>query len=261
MRNILLSFIAIIFSGVAAFGNEVGRDSVPVDVTVEVFMPDSTWVFKHSYRMLPKPFMPGFKKVLSGNLTVADSLRAESLMADSLNMDSSRIQMPQTAFKKYVASPKFDPRRVKFSWGAEFASSIDLSGHDMSSIDFSAYFGLRYRWLNLAGVGAGVNIMVSNSCRTYPIFAVFRTDFSPIVKIMFLELRGGMALNYLPDNVSQQAPYASASVGFNLARSSKFRSYILAGYTYISRKDVVTEDRTHDYSSLSMASIRLGVAF
>lgn len=154
-----------------------------------------------------------------------------------------------------------DPSRVVFSWGAEAGSSIDMSENDMSSVDFNATFGLRYRWISFAGVGAGANIMVSNSCRTYPVFAVFRTDFSGCVRFLFLDLRGGAALNYLSSNVSQTDAYGAAAVGFVLSTGKTFRSYITAGYTYVGRRDVITGDVTTAYRPLSMVSIRLGISF
>lgn len=164
----------------------------------------------------------------------------------------------------HAAGPADEPavdRKVRFAWGAEFGSSIDLSAHDMSSIDFNAGFGLSWRWLTLAGAGVGANIMVSNSCRTYPLFAVIRTSFSERPRLMFLDLRAGTALNYLPRNVTQSGAYASAGVGFNLAGSRKFQSYIVAGYTFINRRDVTDETGTQPYEPLHFAGIRLGVKF
>lgn len=158
-------------------------------------------------------------------------------------------------------SPVQKPAETKFAWGAEFGSSVDLSGNDMSSIDISASFGVSHKWIMLAGLGAGANVMISNSCRTYPIYAVFRTDFSSFMKILFVEARGGIALNYLYDNVTQTGGYAGLYVGFNLARGKKYRSYITAGYTFVDRKDVHSGEMVTKYDFLSLASVRLGVTF
>lgn len=163
--------------------------------------------------------------------------------------------------QSWSASPVADPAKAVFAWGAEAGSSIDMSGNDMSSIDFNASFGLRYKWINYVGLGLGANVMIANSCRTYPLFVVFRTDFSRLFKVVFLDLRGGLALNYLAGNVSQRGAYASAAIGFNLAKGKTFRSYITAGYTFVSRKDVVAGERVTPYDDVSSASIRLGIAF
>lgn len=157
--------------------------------------------------------------------------------------------------------PKFGPDGINFVWGAEVGSTIDMSGSEMSSIDFNAAFGLGYKWLNFAGIGAGAHIMVSNSCRTYPIFALIRSDFSKLVKFLFVDFRAGVALNYLEPSIRQTGVYLSPSLGFNLATGEKFRSYITVGYTYISRKDAMRGDTLYEFKPLSMASVRLGVAF
>lgn len=154
-----------------------------------------------------------------------------------------------------------DDARLTFTWGAEAGSSIDLSANDMSSIDINASFGIRQGIFTFAGIGAGANIMISNSCRTYPIFAILRTDFSRRVKLLFLDVRGGMALNYLPDNATGTGAYASVGVGINLARSRKFRSYILAGYTYVGRGDVTSGEAVTHYPALNVAMVRLGISF
>lgn len=153
------------------------------------------------------------------------------------------------------------PRGVRFAWGAEVGSNIDMSGNEMSSVDFNASAGISYNWISFAGVGAGANIVISNSCRTYPVFADIRTDFSQLVKFFFVDFRAGVALNYLKDNKNQTGAYISPSLGFNLASGRTFRSYLTLGYTYISRKDITSgEDVTH-YGPLSMATVRLGIAF
>jgi len=151
--------------------------------------------------------------------------------------------------------------RARFAWSAGFGGSIDLSAHDMSSIDFDVSLGVRYRWLTFGGLGVGANVMVGNSCRTYPVYATLRTSFSSRPQIVFLDVRGGVALNYLPDDVHQTGPYASLGVGFNLAGGRKFQSYIIAGYTYMGRRDVTGELGTQPYEALHYAGVRLGVSF
>ncbi len=274
----LLPLLAFVCGPVTLMAASASSDTLRVNVTVEVVLPDSSRVAKSVSTSVPSPSVrqsvavapqvviaPAVDMAVEAPASAECNLPPDTLasVSDSVTrhapVDSIVTLLPVP--RPYIKPRLSDRMRVCFAWGAELASSVDLSGHDMSSIDFNAYLGLRYRWLSLAGVGAGANIMVSNSCRTYPVFAVVRTDFSRYVKLLFLDFRGGLALNYLPDNVSQQAPYAAASIGFNLARSSKFRSYVLFGYTFIGRKDVASEEMTTEYPSLSMVSVRLGVAF
>lgn len=190
--------------------------------------------------------------VVTNEISAPDTVTGKVLTADSVFSHRQRNWKP-------VAADAV--RRVRFAWGAEIASSVDLSGHDMTSVDLNLSLGLTYRWLIFAGLGAGADLMVSNSCRTYPVYLNFRTDFSRKVLPIFLDLRGGVAFNCLPDEINQQAPYASLSLGFNLATGRTFRSYILCGYTFNGRSDVNTEAGLMRFPSLSLASIRLGVQF
>lgn len=121
----------------------------------------------------------------------------------------------------------------------------------MSSVDINATFGLRYRWISFAGVGAGANIIVSDSCRTYPVFAVFRTDFSGSVRFLFLDLRGGAALNYFQSDVRQTDAYGAVSIGFVLFTGNTFCSYITAGGIYLC--GAPRYHRRRPYGSLSTA--------
>lgn len=188
-------------------------------------------------------------------LTVVLCLSATSLLSVAQEDKSSN------SFPGWTPPPVEKPDVTKFAWSAEFGSSVDLSGNDMSSIDIGASVGVSHKWIMLAGIGAGANIMISNSCRTYPLYAVFRTDFSSFLKIMFVEARGGIALNYLHNNQNQTGGYAGLYLGFNLARGKKFKSYITAGYTYVGRKDILAGEVLTEYKPLSLASVRLGVTF
>ena len=283
MMRVFAIALLVLCSALGVSASTVVADTLQVNVTVEVVLPDSSRVTRTVRSEVPS--VPYSRTVIVPEVVVepvdtvpvnaaavvaettapaeayVSSAETDSLVTDSVCAQSDSIPTLLPVATPYIKPPVPDPVRVHFAWGAELGSTVDLSAHDMSSIDFNAYFGLRYKWLSLAGVGAGADIMVSNSCRTYPVFGIVRTDFSRFVKLIFLDLRGGVALNYLPANVSQRGAYASVSVGFNLARSAKFRSYVLAGYTYVGRKDVVVNERTAEYSPLSMASIRLGVAF
>lgn len=150
--------------------------------------------------------------------------------------------------------------KLRFTWGADLGASIDMSGDDMSSIDFNASFGLSRKWINFLGIGAEANIMVNNSCRSYPLFVQFRTNFQNRPTIMFWDLKAGVSLNYLEHNHQQTGAYASTGIGFYLARSAKFSSHLIIGYTYKERRPIIGE-LTHNFHDLHYAGVRIGVAF
>lgn len=194
-------------------------------------------------------------------LNISRLLAVVAFLSATALLSAAQQDKGSNSFSGWNTRPIEKPDITKFAWSAEFGSSVDLSGSDMSSIDIGASVGVSHKWIMLAGMGVGANIMISNSCRTYPLYAVFRTDFSSFLKIMFVEARGGIALNYLHNNQNQTDAYAGLYLGFNLARGKKFRSYITAGYTYIGRKDVVSNEVLTEYKPLSLASVRLGVTF
>ena len=172
-----------------------------------------------------------------------------------------RNELPKTGCVR-TDSIKIPRKKVptQFVWGADAGASIDMTGDDMSTVDVSASFGLRHGWINFLGVGAEANFMVSNSCRSYPIFLQFRTSFAYRPKILFWELKGGMSLNYLEHNHRQSGAYASTGLGAYLARGEKFRSYIVLAYTFRERRRIERE-LVHPFHDLHYAGVRIGVSF
>ena len=150
--------------------------------------------------------------------------------------------------------------RVHFCWGAEVGGSVDMSGNDMSSFDFNASFGMKYRWIKMLGIGAGADIMVSNSCRTYPVYVDFKTDFSTMPGLLFMNLKAGVGMNYMEQNAHAAGAYVFAGMGVNLARSSRFTSYMLLGYTFNQRPDA-TDPEPFTRPDLHLATIKLGITF
>lgn len=155
-----------------------------------------------------------------------------------------------------------EPVKVSFAWGAEAGGSLDMSAQDMSTIDFSAYFGLKRGWINFFGIGAEIDIMTNNSCRSFPVFVAFRTNFTDRQTLLFLDLRGGQAYNYLPGDYYQTGIYGFGGIGVNLARSKKFCSHIVIGYTFKEYNDYRTRDEELvSISDLHLATFRLGITF
>lgn len=157
--------------------------------------------------------------------------------------------------------PRLGADGLRFAWGGEFGSSIDVSGNDMSSIDINLMAGIEYKWFKMAGVGVGADIMVSNSCKSYPIYFVLRTDFSSLNKFLFLDVRGGCSINYFEGKKHQTGLYLSPSIGFNLASGKTFKSYLTVGYTYNGNNNEFDDSETNRHKYLSLATIRLGVSF
>lgn len=152
--------------------------------------------------------------------------------------------------------------RGSLAWGAEMGTSIDMTGTDMTSIDLNAAVGYKNSWINIVGVGAGMCMSVANSHQAIPLYAIFRTGFKARPTRVFLDLRGGVVINNLPQNSRQTSAYINPSIGFSLATGKSFHSYISLGYTYNGLKSFDSDDTvTYVDHGLSMVNMRIGVTF
>lgn len=118
------------------------------------------------------------------------------------------------------------------AWGANIAAGIDMGGDDMSSLNLHACFGYQNPWFRVVGLGVGIDAMMSNSCRSYPIYAIIQTSFQPRRRLLFGDIRAGIAYNQVPGIKDKASLYIQPGIGIELARSSKFNSYISLSYTY-----------------------------
>lgn len=148
-----------------------------------------------------------------------------------------------------------------FSWGADLGSSIDMTGQDMTSFDISAHFGYKGRFVRFAGIGAGIKMMVSNSSRSYPIYAMFRSGFSSKPTFCFLDIKGGIAISNLHNTINQTGLYGAIGIGFTLAKGRNFSSHIIAGYELIPLNDIEKAGEITRFNNLHMASVRIGASF
>ncbi len=157
------------------------------------------------------------------------------------------------------------PAEVKtsFTWGADAGASIDMTGSDMSDINFSAQFGFKRGWINFLGIGLGADLTTANSCRSYDVFADFRTNFVNRPTLLFWPVRLGTSLNYLEHNHEQTGFYGSTGVGINLARGKNYCSYMIVGYTFRERRKIQSEDGaiTHNFKNLHYATVKIGISF
>lgn len=147
-----------------------------------------------------------------------------------------------------------------FVWGAEMAAGIDMGGDDMSSLNISVLLGYRNEWLRIAGVGLGIDMMISNSCRAYPVYGIVRSSFSSKPKLCFGEVRCGVAFNRAPGVPDRTNFFLQPGVGIDLAKGRTFGSYLLLSYTYNSMTFFGDKADTLVHG-LNHATLTLGVNF
>ncbi len=137
-----------------------------------------------------------------------------------------------------------------FTWGAEVGSGIDMGGDNMSTLNIAALIGYRTSWINFAGVGLGIDMMMSNSCRAYPVYA----------KLFFAEMRAGVAFNQATNVPDRTNLFLQPGAGIYLATGKTFASYLTLSYTYNAmtfygdKKDTLVH-------GLNMATLSIGVTF
>lgn len=144
--------------------------------------------------------------------------------------------------------------------GAEIGTSVDMTGDDMSSLNLDATAGYRLPWLDYLGIGAGAHVMIANSCRYFPVYAMARTSFAAQPGTLFGELRGGMALNRVHSLKPSTDLYMQPGVGMYLAKSPRFTSQLLLSYIYNGmrfpgdKKDTMVR-------GLNQVSLSVGITF
>lgn len=148
-----------------------------------------------------------------------------------------------------------------FAWGADLASSIDMTGQNLTSIDMSGCFGYKSSYIRFIGVGASIKMMVSNSSRSYPIYMMFRSSFTEKPSLLFLDMKAGYAFTDLQNASNQQGFYGSVGLGITLAKGKTFSSHIIAAYEILPLNDVTIGENTYQLRALQSASIKLGVNF
>lgn len=153
-----------------------------------------------------------------------------------------------------------DSGRSPFVWGAEIGPGIDMSGDDMSSINMGVLIGFRNSWLRIAGVGLGIDMMISNSCRAYPVYGIVRTSFTSRPAMLFGEMRGGVSFNQATGVPTRTNLFLQPGIGIDLAKGAKFTSYLILSYTYNDMTFYGDKAETLVHG-LNHATITLGVTF
>lgn len=148
-----------------------------------------------------------------------------------------------------------------FAWGATIGSSIDMTGQDMTAIDIDAFFGYKGDYIRMAGVGAGIRMMVSNSSRNYPVYGMIRTSFTRKPSFLYMEVKGGISFTNLYTDVYQRNFIGGIAVGFTLAHSRTFSSNFSLGYEFMPLRDATIDGVTTRFTDLHYAAIRIGASF
>jgi len=203
--------------------------------------------------------MPVIKiKVLCLALAAGLSFILSSPAQAKEKSDSVTSQQPQESI--FGNSVSLD--KSHFTWGAEFGSSIDLTGHDLSTFDLDVILGYKNKYIKTAGVGVGVHRTVQGGNIFIPIYAMIRTSFTSRPSICFLHARFGYSFNTIEDSPMFGDFSSLLGCGFNLSQSRKAKTYIILGggvrYFNERHKQMISAVDTH---FIWIAQLQFGVNF
>lgn len=180
---------------------------------------------------------------------------AQEQITESENANGKESRQPQKSLTEET-SPL-----GHFSWGVDAYSAIDLTGEDMTFTGIGAHFGYKGDYIRILGIGAAINTMMSNRSVSYPVYAILQTNFRKAPSLCFLSLKGGLSFNRIYNYSNQTGGYGNVGFGINLAQGKTFRSHIVVGYTFLTRRDFEAENEIHKCPTLHFASFGIGILF
>ena len=149
-----------------------------------------------------------------------------------------------------------------FTWGAEAGASIDLTGHDMSTIDVDVHLGYKDAFLQILGIGAGIHRTVQSGANFIPLYVMLQTSFRSKPSLFFLNAKLGYSFNTINDSPTFGDFVSSLGLGINLSRTRLARTYLVLalGYRYFNERH--REYVNHlDAKYVYIAQLSFGVSF
>lgn len=148
-----------------------------------------------------------------------------------------------------------------FAWGAEFGSSIDLTGHNLSTFNLDLNFGYKNSFLKLVGVGVGFHRGIISGDTYIPIYGVIRTSFRSKPSLFFLNVQAGYSFNTVGGSPYHGDIMSALGVGINLSQGRRAKSYVIlsAGGRYFNKAHLDKVNLDADF--VITAKLMIGVNF
>lgn len=210
-------------------------------------------ILNFSYKILSMKYLLPFIIIISGFISASAQTNSAQVAQTVTVVVADSIDLPT---KENYGTPV-----SHFTWGADLGSSIDMTGQDMTSINIDANFGYRGKYVQLAGLGAGIRMMTSNSSRCFPIYAIARSNFADKPSLCFAQLKAGISLNNLYTDIYQRGFYGAVNFGIRLATGKTFSSHLLLSYEFMQVNRASDPEAIRPISDIHYASISIGVNF
>ncbi len=163
-------------------------------------------------------------KILSDS-TIVSATFTDKELADEYAR-SSDIRPPVHTEIKQPASIS------KVMFGLELGTGLDLSGTDMSTFNADFLVGYRHKFVQLAGIGAGIHKSLGTRDSFIPLYAVFRTGFMSRPTLAFLHFSVGYSFNTVSHSPMFGDTTATLGAGINLVQKPKFQSNIILSFGF-----------------------------
>lgn len=156
---------------------------------------------------------------------------------------------------------KISEKVSHFTWGAEFGTSIDMSGYDSSTFNIDAVAGYRNPWFKILGMGIGLHRAIGSGDNYVPLYALMRTSFSRRPQMLFMSMKVGYSFNTIGDAPTFGDVNASAGIGINLAKGKTFSSHMILAYEFRHFNNRHRSEVEIDAEDISLVSLSFGVNF
>lgn len=148
-----------------------------------------------------------------------------------------------------------------FTWGADMGSSVDLSGHNLTTVDLNINFGYASPAIQILGVSMGLHRAFGSGNTFVPVCGILRTSFRSKPSRFFFNLKAGYSFNTIQDDNFKGGFQLSTGLGIILQRSRKIQSHIILGYGFYHINHNQAQNLTFDVNHVDYAQIAIGVSF
>lgn len=192
---------------------------------------------------------------------IAVSPTSDISISTSISSEKKKLKNRESEMGSFL-NTKVDLEKSHFTWGAEFGSSIDLTGHDLSTFDLDVLLGYKNKLFKTLGLGVGIHRTVQGGNNFIPIYALIRTSFTKRPSLLFMNLRAGYAFSTI-ENSPMFGDYNFAlGCGVNLSQSRKAKTYLIlnAGTRFFNKRhrDMI---ESLDTPYIWTAQLQFGVNF
>ncbi len=204
-----------------------------------------------------------FEKVVTEETITVTKVLSDSTIVTSVFTDRALAEEFAKSEDLIPLAPAPQHQRTEMSkmmFGLELGTGLDLSSTDMSTFNADFLIGYRYKYIQLLGFGAGIHKSLGTRDSFIPLYAVFRTGFSPRPTLAFMHLSIGYSFNTISHSPMFGDTTAMIGAGINLVSKPRFQSNIIIGFGYRHFSERHQELANITKPNLGYAQISFGIS-